>query len=108
MPSGRLYVAMFNDSLAGCVALREINKELCEMKRLYVRKQYRNFGIGRALVEKIINDAGNIGYGKILLDTLPSMRDAISLYKKLGFAETQPYCNNPNGDFVYLELNLCS
>jgi len=107
LPEGRLYIATLNEKLAGCVALRAIDEEHCEMKRLYVRKQFRGFGIARALVEKIINDAKNTGYSKMLLDTFFSMQDAISLYRKFGFTEIEPYYNNPNNDVIYLGLDLC-
>jgi ribosomal protein S18 acetylase RimI-like enzyme len=66
LPYGRLYVAIFNGNLAGCIALRAINEKYCEMKRLYVRTQFRKLGIGQALTEKIIDDAKNIGYTHML------------------------------------------
>jgi len=106
LPYGRLYTAMFNGNLAGCIALRAIDKERCEMKRLYVRAQFRKLGIGRALVEKIIDDAKNIGYLRMLLDTSASLQDAISLYRTLGFVDIDPYYNNPNDNIVYLGLDL--
>jgi len=112
LPDGRLYIAALNTNLtgsanlAGCVALRAIDKERCEMKRLYVRKQFRGFGIARALVEKLINDAKTIGYSKMLLDTFFSMKDAIALYRNFGFVETEQYYGNPNNDVLYLGLDL--
>jgi len=106
LPFGRLYIAIFNDNLAGCIALRAIDKERCEMKRLYVRTQFRKIGIGRALAEKIINDAKNIGYNCMLLDTSASLRDAISFYRTLGFIDVDPYYNNPPDNSVYLRLDL--
>jgi len=106
LPNGRLYIVTSNDSLIGCVALREIDKERCEMKRLYVRKQFRGLGIARTLVEKIINDAKSIGYEKMFLDTFFSMREAIALYQDFGFIEVEPYYDNPNNDVLYLGLDL--
>ena len=105
-PYGRLYVAIFNGSLAGCIALRAVNENYCEMKRVYVRVQFRKLGIGQALTEKIIDDAKNIGYTRMLLDTSSSMQSAISLYRKLGFTDIDPYYNNPNDGIVYLGLDL--
>ena len=106
LPYGRLYVAIFNGNLAGCIALRAINENYCEMKRLYVRTQFRKLGIGQALTEKIIDDAKNIGYTRMLLDTLSSMQNAISLYRKIGFVDIDSYYNNPNDGIVYLGLYL--
>jgi ribosomal protein S18 acetylase RimI-like enzyme len=106
LPSGRLYIAVFNGNLAGCIALRAIDKERCEMKRLYVRAQFRKLGIGRALAEKIIDDAKNIGYSCMLLDTSASLRDVISFYRTLGFIDVDPYYNNPPDNSVYLGLDL--
>jgi len=106
LPRGRLYIATFKDALAGCIALREFNKESCEMKRLYVKAKFRRLHIGHALVERIINDAKSIEYTRMVLDTASSMREAISLYRKLGFVDIEPYYNNPNNDIVYLGLDL--
>jgi len=106
LPSGRLYIAIFNGNLAGCIALRAIDKERCEMKRLYVRAPFRKLGIGRALAEKIIDDAKNIGYLHMLLDTAASLQDALSLYRTLGFVDIDPYCNNLADNVVYLGLDL--
>ena len=106
LPHGRLYIASVDDSSAGCIALRAINKKHCEMKRLYVRTPFRGLGIGRALAEKVIADAETMGYNRMLLDTLPSMPEAISLYRKLGFVEIEAYCHNPYAGVVYLGLAL--
>ena len=76
------------------------------MKRLYVRAQFRNLGIGQALVKKVIDDAKNIGYIRMLLDTSASMQAAITLYRALGFIDVEPYYNNPKDDIVYLGLDL--
>jgi ribosomal protein S18 acetylase RimI-like enzyme len=106
LPYGRLYIAIFNDNLAGYIALRAIDKEYCEMKRLYVRAQFRKLGIGYALAKKVIDDAKNIGYVCMLLDTSSSMQDAISLYRTIDFINVEPYYNNPNDNIVYLGLDL--
>ena len=105
-PLGRLYTAAFGSDLAGCIALRPLDGNRCEMKRLYVREPFRGLGVGRALAEKVIADAKEMGYDAMLLDTLSSMKQAISLYRRLGFAEIEPYYHNPNEGVVFLGLGL--
>ena len=106
-PLGRLYIARFNGELCGCVALRPLDNERCEMKRMYVRPGYRRLGIGRELSERIIRDAREIGYSLIVLDSFNTlMSEAISLYHRLGFSEIPPYYNNPNHEVVFLGLIL--
>jgi len=108
LPLGRLYIAIYNGELAGCIALRPHEKNSCEMKRLYVRPKFRRLRIGYALVEKIINDIIHMQYDKMLLDSLPSMGSAIELYKKLGFYEVEPYCHSPIEGTVFLQKDLRS
>ena len=105
-PLGRLYIATYDGNLAGCIAIRAIDEESCEMKRMFVREAFRRLGIGRALAEQVIRDAKSIGYARIILDTASTMREAISLYRKLGFVDIEPYYNNPNDGIVYLGLAL--
>lgn len=106
-PSGRLYLAVENDEVAGCIALRKIGESICEMKRLYVRPPFRGTGLGRKLTERIIADARAIGYERMRLDTLPGKMDqAIGLYRSLGFKDIAPYYDNPYDDVAYMELEL--
>ena len=106
-PDGRLMLAYNDGDLAGCVALRKIDEGLCEMKRLFVREQFRGQGWGRALIEAIIKEANRIGYDRMRLDTLPPKMDkAIALYNELGFKEIEPYYNNPVPGAMFMELSL--
>ena len=114
-PSGRLLLAL--DPIqeaergrsipAGCVALRRISDEICEMKRLYLRSGFRGRGVGRKLAEAIIAEARSIGYKRMRLDTIqPKMQDALLLYRSLGFREIAPYRENPIPGAMYMELEL--
>lgn len=101
-PRGRLLIA----EGAGCVALRAIDDEICEMKRLYLRPQHRGSGLGRCLVKAIIDEARGIGYRRMRLDTMPKMASAQHLYASLGFCEIEPYRYNPEPGARFLELEL--
>lgn len=106
LPYGRLYIALFEENVAGCIALRKIDEENCELKRLYVKPEYRGKRIGRYLVKHTINEAKQIGYRHILLDTLPFLDTAIDMYKRYGFYEIESYNNNPMDNLIYLKLDL--
>ncbi len=106
LPYGRLYLAFCDNEIAGCVALRKIDEDNCEMKRLYVRSKFRRNKIGNLLVKKIIEDARSIGYKYILLDTFPFLETAIKLYKNLGFYEIESYNNSPMDNLIYLKFDL--
>src|SRR5580693_3658471 len=106
-PEGRLLLAEYEIQLAGCVALHKLEPGVCEMKRLYLRPQFRNRGLGRALAERILTEARQIGYHRMRLDTVePVMSDAVAMYRKLGFKEIAPYRANPMAGAMYMELNL--
>lgn len=106
-PSGRLVLAIDNTEVAGCVALRQIGDDVCEMKRLYVRPAFRGTGLGRELAEEIIQAARDIGYARMRLDTLPGKMDrAIAMYESLGFKKIEPYYENPVQGAAFMELKL--
>ena len=106
-PSGCILLARVDREPAGCVALRPLGDGVCEMKRLYVRPGYRRPQIGSELAERIIQEARDLGYERIRLDTIASrMGDAVALYRALGFRVIPPYCDNPFPDGVFMELSL--
>jgi len=105
-PQGRLLLALQDGQTAGCIGLRPLEPGICEMKRLYVRPAFRTHGIGRVLVDRIIQEARQAGYRHMRLDTLPSMAAALALYRRLDFREIAPYYENPVEGAVFLELQL--
>lgn len=106
-PEGRLLLTEYEGQIAGCVALHKLDPDICEMKRLYLRPQFRGKGLGRALADRIIGEARQIGYQRMRLDTVePVMKDAVAMYRKLGFKEMAPYCANPIAGALYMELAL--
>jgi len=106
-PAGRLLLAEYEGQLAGCIALHKLEDAVSEMKRLYLHPQFRGKGLGRALANRIIAEARQIGYQRMRLDTVePVMKDAVAMYRKLGFREIPAYCANPIAGALYMELLL--
>jgi putative acetyltransferase len=106
-PEGRLLLLARANEAAGCAALHKIDNEVCEMKRLYLRPQFRGMGLGKMLAENIIADAREIGYKRLRLDTVESnMTIAVAMYRSMGFREIAPYRPNPITTALYMELEL--
>lgn len=105
-PFGRLYLALCDGNAAGCAALRRLDDENCEMKRLYVRPQYRGNGLGEMLAKKLITDAKHIGYSRMYLDTLPFLDSAIRLYERMGFCRTERYNDSPAADTIFMKYEI--
>lgn len=105
-PEGLLLLVLVNGETAGMAALRKITEDTSEMKRLYVRDNYRGLGIGRRLVEMILEEARRIGYRSICLDTLPEQKPAQALYESFGFKDIEPYVFNPVPGTRYMCLEL--
>lgn len=106
LPEGRLYLARVDGAAAGCIGLRKLDSSRCEMKRLYVRPAYRGHHLARQLVQTVLADAKSIGYTEMLLDTLPFLQNAIRLYERFGFQETEAYNDSPVAATVFMKLKL--
>jgi GNAT superfamily N-acetyltransferase len=108
-PRGRLLLARTPaGEPAGCVAVRPLDGNVCEMKRLFLREPHRGHGYGRRLAEAIVAAARAIGYSKMRLDTMRRLAASVALYRSMGFGEIEPYRKNPHQDVVYLELDLAA
>lgn len=107
-PSGRLLLATDGDHLLGCIGIRRLKSDpdACEMKRLYVREAARGTGLGRRLAEASLETARDLGYRRMVLDTLATMTTARALYAQLGFTDRTAYYNNPTPGVSYLERAL--
>ena len=106
MPDGRLYLAYWDSRLAGCIGLRKLDEKRGELKRLYVRPDFRGRQIGEQLIRQILADAREIGYRHVLLDTLPFLHSAIRLYRKIGFHEIGCYNESPVETTIFLQYDL--
>ena len=106
LPDGRLYICLEGDEIVGCIGLRRLDLESGEIKRLYVRQRYRGRGYGKRITSAIIADARQIGYRRIVLDTLPTMTEAQRIYTSLGFQNIEPYVFNPIEGVRYLGILL--
>lgn len=105
-PKGALYIAYHDDQPAGCIALQWLEPGVCEMKRLFVHPAYREYGIGKLLIEALLQKAKEMQYQIMKLDTLDRLQAAINLYQRYGFVETTAYYANPLPGVVYMEKSL--
>lgn len=106
-PRNTLVIAYAPDGrAAGCVGIKKFSDDVCELKRLYVRPEYRKSGLGRTFTEMMINKAGELGYKNMYLDTMPGLEAALRLYKRLGFYEIEKYYDNPVEKMIYLCYDL--
>ena len=105
-PHGDLLIGLVGEKIVGCVAVRRLDDDICEMKRLFVRPEARGTGLGRRLAQEIIMIAQSFGYSLMRLDTLDRLTEAMHLYKKPGFQKIDPYYENPLPGVVYWELGL--
>ena len=105
-PDGRLYLALVDGNLAGCVAMRRLSESRAEMKRLYVRTSFRGAKVGLTLAERVISDAREIGCRELMLDTLATMHRAQKMYADLGFVATDPYYEGAYPGTVFLKRIL--
>lgn len=106
-PAGCLILAVSDGKAAGCVGIARLDETTCEMRRLYVRPSFRGLRAGRTLAESALTEAARLGYGKMRLETLPGlMKEAVALYRSLGFREIAPYGGAPKEGGLYMERAL--
>ena len=105
-PEGEFIIAKNNNKVIGIVGIKNLENNICEMKRLFVKDEYKNKGIGKELVGEIIEEAKIRNYKKIMMDTLNTMEKALKIYYKYGFYEIKKYYNNPYEGVIYLEKEL--
>jgi GNAT superfamily N-acetyltransferase len=106
-PTGRLLLLSNNEEVGGCIAFRRIDPTTCEMKRLFLRPEFRGKGLGRVLVEAAVQEARQLDYKRMRLDTVQGkMDDAIALYRSFGFHEIEPYYDTPLSETIFMELEL--
>jgi putative acetyltransferase len=105
-PDGRLFLAFNDEEPSGCAAIRKISGDICELKRMYVRPAFRGHGLGKQLARTAIDAAREMGYHRMRLDTLPNMKEAIRVYRSLGFTTISPYRYTPVPGTLFMELLL--
>ena len=106
-PTGIVLLAYWNDAVAGCIALQALPETgACEMKRLYVRPEFRKHGIGRNLANELVEWAKTLGYSVMRLDTLPKLQAAVKMYYAMGFEDCEAYYNNPLEGVIYMKMSL--
>lgn len=105
-PTGELWLIEDNQSFVGCAALRQLDKQTCELKRMFVQPAFRGLHLGEQLIEVALATAETLGYQKIRLDTLRRLMPALKLYRRYGFEEIPPYNYNPEADVAYFERNI--
>ena len=105
-PDGCILLAKFNSNIAGCTAIRKLSNSICEMKRLFVRDLYHGNNIGHVLITSMLQEARNLTYKKMRLDTHPWMEHATKLYISLGFKRIDPYNYNPTPGIQHFEIIL--
>ena len=105
-PAGRLYIVYDGNTPAACIGLKKIDDTRCEVKRMYVREAYRSQGIATELLEMIEKDAKEIGYRELYLDTFPQLEDAVRLYRRCGFQDTERYNDSPLDTTIFMKKDL--
>ena len=105
-PENALIIAFDGETHAACVGIKKFSPEICELKRLYVRPQYRGSGLGRQLTEMMIEKAREKGYKYMYLDTMPGLEAAVRMYEHMGFYEIEKYYPNPGENMIYLCYDL--
>jgi GNAT superfamily N-acetyltransferase len=105
-PGGRLALALLEGQAAGCAAIRRLDAERCEFKRLFVRPQFRGLGLGRQLLAWVTAEAKAAGYRQVVCDTMPAMADALAMYQRAGFERTEAYSDRPTPGAIFLRLAL--
>lgn len=106
LPDGRLYLLTVDGKAAGCGAIRKLDDDKCEMKRMYVRPEYRGNKYGELIMNKLIDDARETGYKHMLLDTLPFLKSAIAMYYKRGFYDIPCYNDSPMDTTIFMQFDL--
>lgn len=106
LPKGRIYLVYADGNLAGCVGMKPSDESHAELKRLYVRPEFRGCNLGEQLVRRIMDDAREEGYAFLRLDTLPGLKSALKLYRRLGFYEVEPYYDCLVPGTIFMEIAL--